>query len=347
MGTTGDPVKAAVYHKPYTRLSLEDWETPAPGPKSVRIRVKACGICHMDLRYIDHGVMPLKEPPVILGHEITGVVDETGENAEDIGPGTRVLVPSVIPCLSCEYCQDARTNLCHDRILPGNQIDGGYAEYMIVPKEGIIPLPDEIPLEEGSVLAGAFAVSHHALTNVGRLQPDEVLLVYGCGGLGSAAIQVGKRIGAYVIGMDLNPVKLQWAREMGADETVNSHGIRDLGQHISDLTGGGVDVALEAIGAPRTMFQSFSCLQPSGRAVILGYTENYAKFPAAHLVMEERQIYGVFGCPIREYPNIFEYTVNGVYHPDRLVTKKIPLEEIEEGLNSVRSGGTLRTIVIP
>jgi 6-hydroxycyclohex-1-ene-1-carbonyl-CoA dehydrogenase len=340
-------MRAALYYKPYSKLALEDLPTPEIESDEVLVKVTACGVCHTDLHFIDHGVAPATEPPLILGHEISGIVDSVGGDVSDIKPGQRILVPVVIPCYECEFCQQGRTNLCRKRDIPGNTFHGGYAEYFKVHRNGIIPLPDDIPLEQASIIADAFGTSYHALRNVGKLKKDEVLLVFGCGGLGATAIQIAKDIGAYVIGLDMNPLKLEWAQDLGADEVVNSHGIRDLGAHVRNLTDGGVDISLEAIGAPRTIYQSFSCLAPAGRVVIMGYTRNDFKIPEPHLVLEERSILGVRACPMSVYQPIFEKIQDGTYDLGSVVTRQIPLDEIEKALNSVRSGQTLRTIIIP
>ncbi|MCF7803544.1 MAG: zinc-binding dehydrogenase [Candidatus Marinimicrobia bacterium] len=340
-------MKAAVFRKPYSTMEIEDWDTPVPGAREVLIKVAACGVCHTDLHFIDHGVPPLTEPPVILGHEITGTVETVGEAVDSVKKGQRVLVPVVIPCGECTFCQCGKTNLCRERTIPGNKIHGGYAEYVKVPVSGALPLPDEVPLETGAVLADAFGTSFHAIVDVGKIQKGETLLVFGAGGLGTAAIQIAKHAGARVIALDMNPLKLQWAEEMGADETVNSHGIRDLGAHVRDLTDGGVDVAYEAIGAPRTIYQAFTCLGPEGRLIVAGYTRNEVKFPEPNLIFEERSIFGVLGCPVSSYYTLFEHVVAGDYDIEALATKRMPLEEIEKALTSVRSGQTLRTILTP
>jgi len=340
-------MKAAVYHKPYSKLELETWDIPSPGPGEVLIRVAACGICHTDLHFIDHGVAPLKAPPLILGHEITGTIAETGDGVQGFTENQRVLVSVIIPCLKCEYCRSGHTNLCRDKIIPGSKIDGGYAEYVVVPKEGVVPLPDGISMEEGTTIGDVFGTAHHAAIDIGKIQQEETVLIFGSGGLGSAAIQIAKAIGAYVIALDMNPLKLEWAEEMGADETVNAYGIRDLGGHVRELTDGGVDVTLEAVGAPRTIYQAFTCLRPTGRLVILGYTRNEFKIPEPQLVVEERSIFGARGCPISTYQDIFQEVENGTYRLAPLIRKQLPLNDIERGLNSVRSGQTLRTIILP
>ncbi len=340
-------MKAAVYYKPYSKLKLEDWERPAPGPDEVLVKVAACGICHTDLHFIDHGVPPMKTPPLILGHEITGTIAEVGENIRDLSVDQRVLIAVIIPCNNCQYCKQGRTNLCRAKNIPGNTFHGGYAEYLVVPGSGIIPLPDDIPMKAGTAIGDVFGAPHHALVDVGKVCAGETVLVFGSGGLGAAAIQVAKTLGAHVIALDMNPLKLKWAEQMGADETINAYGIRDLGAHVRDRTDGGVNVALEVVGAPRTIYQAFTCLAPAGRLIILGYTRNEFKIPEPQLIVEERAILGVRSCPVSTYQTIFAHVISGKYHLEPIITKRLSLDEIEQGLNSVRSGQTLRTIIIP
>ena len=340
-------MKAAVFHKPYRELQVEEWPTPTPGPRDVLVKVSACGVCHTDLHYIDHGIPPMAEPPLILGHEIAGIVEETGSEVTGITPGQRVLIPVVIPCGKCKFCSIGKTNLCRDRMVPGNKIHGGYAEYFLTPDRGIILLPDEIPLTEAAIISDAFGTGYNALVNIAALQSDETLLVFGCGGLGSAAIQIAKQIGAHVIGLDMNPLKLDLAESMGADEVVNSNGIKDLGGYVRDMSNEGVDVVYEAIGAPRTIYQSFTCLGPAGRLVVAGYTRQDVRIPGSKLIIEERSVHGVLGCPISVYKTIIAHVQNGDYKLSPIVTKQMPLDDIEHALTSVRSGQTLRTVIIP
>jgi len=340
-------MKAAVFHKPYTQLKVEDWETPVPEDHEVLVRVAGCGVCHTDLHFIDHGVPPRKQLPMILGHEITGTIEQVGEKVEQFRGGERVLISVVVPCGECKWCKNGRTNLCRHRIIPGNRINGGYAEYLSVPANGVIQLPDELPLKHSAVIADAFGTSYHALHGIGHVKAGDQVVILGCGGLGSAAIQIAKQAGAYVIGLDMNPLKLEYAKDMGADEIVDTNKCKDLGEHIRKITHGGVDLALEAIGAPRTIYQAFTCLGPAGRLIVMGYTRNDIRFPAPKLVFEERSIHGVLGCPINQYEEIFKHLLNGDYNLDKLVTKELPLDEIEQALNSVRSGQTLRTIIVP
>ncbi|HKJ68687.1 MAG TPA: zinc-binding dehydrogenase, partial [bacterium] len=306
-------MRAAVYYKPYSKLQLEEWATPTPGPDEVLVQVAACGICHTDLQFIDHGVPPLKSPPLILGHEIAGTIAEAGEQVGNLSVGQRVLIAMIIPCNQCKYCKQGRTNLCRAKTIPGNKIHGGYAEYLVVPASGIVPLPDDIPVQEATAIGDVFGAPYHALIDIGKVRAGETVLIFGSGGLGAAAIQIAKSIGAYVIALDMNPLKLKWAEQMGADETINAYGIRDLGAHLRDRTDGGVDIALEAVGAPRTIYQAFTCLAPAGRLIILGYTRNEFKIPEPQLIIEERAILGVRGCPITTYQTIFDQVIAGIF----------------------------------
>lgn len=340
-------MKAAVFRKPYTQLKIEEWEKPAPAPNEALIKVAACGVCHTDLHFIDHGTKPRKEPPLILGHEITGIVEEVGDEVTSFSKGERVMVSVIIPCNKCEWCERGRTNICRNRVIPGNSIHGGYAEYVTLPATGIIPLPDDLPLKQSAVITDAFGAPYHALQNIGKVSSRDVVAVFGCGGIGAAAIQIAKQVGAFVIAMDMNPLKLEWAESMGADETVNTNGIEDLGMHIRKMSGGGVDILVEAIGAPRTVHQGLTCLGPAGQLLMIGYTRNDIRLPAPKIVHEERSIHGIIGCPVNSYPKIIEHIRSGAYHLESIVTKEYPLDEIEPALNSVRSGQALRTIIVP
>jgi len=165
----------------------------------------------------------------------------------------------------------------------------------------------------------------------------------------SVCINAGDLNAIYTGQMDMDyAARVRYGRvDMGADEVVDTNKCKDLGEHIREISHGGVDLALEAIGAPRTIYQAFTCLGPAGRLIVMGYTRNDVRFPAPKLVFEERSIHGVLGCPIHQYEEIFKHLLDGEYDLAKLVTKELPLDEIEQALNSVRSGQTIRTIIVP
>ncbi|MFA0751378.1 MAG: hypothetical protein SLRJCFUN_001781, partial [Candidatus Fervidibacter sp.] len=174
-------MKAAVFYGPYQPLRVEDVPTPTPGPGEVLVRVAACGVCHTDLHYIDHGTPTFKKPPLILGHEVSGTVAQVGPDVETFRPGDRVLLPTVLPCRACRMCHMGRENICENMRMFGNHIDGGFAEYVVAPAQDLFPLPESIPLEEGAIIADALTTPFHAVVYRGQVRPRDRVAVIGCG----------------------------------------------------------------------------------------------------------------------------------------------------------------------
>src|SRR3989304_5198317 len=137
-------MKAMVFEKPNQPLTLQEWATPKPGPGEIVVKVSACGVCHTDLHYIDHGVPTFKKPPLILGHEASGTVSQIGEGVTALKVGDKVLVPAVLSCGTCRHCRTGRENICDSGVMFGNNVDGAYAEYMKAPAKDLFILPDTI-----------------------------------------------------------------------------------------------------------------------------------------------------------------------------------------------------------
>jgi propanol-preferring alcohol dehydrogenase len=146
-------VKAAVFHASGRPLEITEVPTPEPAAGEALIRVAGCGMCHTDLHYLDHGVKPFKTPPLILGHEVAGVVEAVGQGVTGRAPGDRVLIPAVLSCGRCGYCRQGRENLCDRLVMLGNNIDGGYAEFVVVPAGDLITVPPDVTLEHACVIA--------------------------------------------------------------------------------------------------------------------------------------------------------------------------------------------------
>ena len=152
-------MKAAIFKEQNKPLSIEEIPIPELNEDEILIKVVACGVCHTDLHYIDHGVPTFKKPPLVLGHEASGIVETNGNIFKK---GKRVLIPAVLTCGKCKSCLEGRENVCENMIMPGNSIDGAFAQYIKVPEKDIILMPDEIPLEEGCIIADAISTPYHA-----------------------------------------------------------------------------------------------------------------------------------------------------------------------------------------
>jgi 6-hydroxycyclohex-1-ene-1-carbonyl-CoA dehydrogenase len=340
----GSLTEAAVFYGD-KGLRVEEVERPEPDLGEVLVRVAACGICRTDLHYL-HGTPTFKKPPLILGHEISGVVEGP---EDDPLQGQRVLLPPVIPCGHCEYCQAGRGTLCRRMVMLGNHRDGGFAEYVTVPAWAVFPLPEEVPLEEGSILSDAFSTPYHAVVNRAQVRPGQTVAVFGCGGVGLAAVQFADLAGGRTIAVDLVDEKLRLAKTFGAWETVNPREVEDVGKEIRRLSDGGVHAALEVIGNPLTMQQAFESLRWGGRLVVVGYSDRKLALSAAKLMFREMEVMGSLGCGLQDFPKIIDLAARGRLKVQEMVSHRLPLAKIEDGFDLLeRDDPTLlRSIALP
>jgi len=340
-------MKAAVFYGPETGIKVEDIPIPQVGPEQILVKVAACGACHTDLHYIEHGVPTFKKPPLVLGHEASGIVDEVGVDVENFSTGQRVLIPAVLTCGKCRFCRMGRENICSDMKMLGNHFDGAYAEYVAVPAKDVLTLPESIPLQEASIIADALSTPYHAVKNRARVQPGDTVVVFGCGGVGISAVQLAASVGAYVIAVDLNERKLQWARELGAAETINASEVQRVSKAVKKLTGGGADIAMEVIGNPKTIEEAFESVRVGGRLCIVGYTAETISIIAGKIMFKELEIVGSLGCPPGEYVPLIRMVELGRIDVTRLVTHRFDLDQIQGAFDVMKKGDSLRSIVIP
>ncbi|MBS1261671.1 MAG: alcohol dehydrogenase [Calditrichaeota bacterium] len=342
-------MRAAVFLGANKPLELRDLPTPEPGAGEILVKVAACGICHTDMHYIDHGVPTFKEPPMILGHEPSGTVAALGQGVKAWKEGDRVLLPAVLTCGECDNCRRGRENICDNMVMFGNHVDGAYAEYVLAPAKDALALPDELPLAESSIIADAISTPFHAVVNRGEVKAGMNVVVFGCGGVGINAVQVAAAVGASVIAVDVIPEKLEAAKKLGATETINAKEVERIDKAVKKLTGGGADVSFEAIGNPATIQQAFSCIRKGGRTVVIGYTNKPVELPAAKIMFFEQEVIGSLGCRPVDYPRIIELARIGKISVSELVTARFGLDEINRGFDLMRESdpGSLRSIAVP
>lgn len=340
-------MKAAVFHGNGRGLVVEAWPMPEPGPGEALVRVAACGVCHTDLHYLDHGTPTFKAPPLVLGHEVSGTIAGLGAGVEGVAEGQRVLLPAVLPCGRCEACRRGRENICEDGRMLGNHVDGGYAEYLVAPARELVPLPDEIPLIEAAIIADALTTPYHAVIHRGRVTPGDRVVVVGCGGVGLNLVQTAAALGAIVVAVDLVEEKLEWARRLGAMATVHSPSVDRVDKAVRRLVGGPADVAFEAVGKAATQEQALACLRTGGRLVLVGYSPEAMSLPAGRVMFRELEIVGSLGCRSVDYPRVVELVRQGRLRLAELVTHRFPLEEIDRALDVLRRGEAIRSVVVP
>jgi alcohol dehydrogenase, propanol-preferring len=342
-------MKAAVFVGVGKPLEIQEWPKPSAGAGEIVVKVAACGVCHTDLHYVDHGVPTVKKTPMVLGHEASGLVSEVGSGVTKWKVGDRVLLPAVLTCGICPNCRTGRENICDTMVMFGNHIDGAYAEFVKSPAKDAIALPpeNELPIIESSIIADAVSTPFHAVKNRAQVRPGDTVVVYGCGGVGINAVQLSAAAGATVIAIDINSEKLEWARSFGATYCLNPKEEERIDKKVRQLTGGGADIAIEVIGNPNTMADAFNTLRKGGRLVIVGYTDKKMDLAAPKMMFFEMEVVGSLGCRPADYPRIVEMARTKKIRIKELVTAKFKLEDINKALDLLREGKGLRSVVTP
>jgi len=309
-------------------LFSEDVPVPQPKPDEALVRVKACAVDQFDLTIRD-GKFPTAKTPIILGHEIAGVVEEVGANVDNVKPGDRVTSTLYITCGRCRYCLTGRETICADfKGYIGIHTPGAYAEYTTIPAVNLVKLPESIPFVNGSVIANAIGTPYHALTKRAKVQPGERVIVTGAGGgVGAHAIQLAKIMGAFVMAVDIGEEKLALARELGADVTFDAS-TEDFSKTAHAWTNSeGAEVVLELVGT-KTFESSLKSLARGGRMVIVGsHTGTTLSASPQAMIANEWEILGSRNVTKRELAEVVALVAAGRIKP--IVTGTYPLEEAE------------------
>lgn len=334
-------MRAARLHRPRTDHTPEDVRVdevpvPEPGPGEVLVEIRACGVCASDL-HVAQGVTPHGPAlPQILGHEPAGVVAAVGGDVADWQPGDRVAFVMARPCGRCGYCLAGRQNLCLHLSVPGVDADGAQAEYAVADPRFLAPLPEDVPFEQAAILTDAVATPYHALKR-GGVGEGVVCAIFGLGGLGMHAVLLAKLAGATVVGVDLDPVNLERARDWGADEVVDAADGKPA-RLVKQLTEGGADRSFEFVGANATVDQAVKCLKPGGRATIVGLTpERMQLMPEALFVAGELEIVGSFGSIPSDLHELLDLLEAGRLDLSRSITHRFGIEQFPEALRGLET----------
>jgi 2-desacetyl-2-hydroxyethyl bacteriochlorophyllide A dehydrogenase len=330
-------------------IELHDIPVPEIRDGDVLVRVKAAGICHSDAHYRS-GRSPARPLPLVLGHEVAGEVERVGKGVTGVRPGDRVCLHYLTTCRECDQCRRGNEQFCATGSMLGHYRDGGWAEYIAVPEWNVVSLPAEVPFEHGAALMCSAATSFHALRK-SRLRAGESLAVFGVGGLGMAAVQIGREFGASeVYAVDIDPRKREHARELGAIPVDASDG--DSAEMLRSLTDGrGVDVSLEVIGLPVTMQQAVRSLAIHGRAVIAGLAAHALEVDTYRdLLGREAEIIGANDHLKSELAELLSLVSAKSLDMSRVVRRTVPLEAdaVNLVLDQLDSyAAPERTVIIP
>ena len=341
-------MKAARLHRVGEALKIDRVETPEIGLSDVLVDIKASGICRSDLNYRD-GLAPVAKLPLTLGHEIAGIVSETGERVEGTEEGDRVCVHYIRSCGNCLFCRADRENFCEEYQMIGKDVDGGFAEYIVVPARNVLKLPDTLPFDEACILGCAVSTTYHALRR-GRIRAGENVVVYGVGGLGAQAIQLAKVFNAgKVIAVDTSDEKLNLAKKLGADEFVNAT-VEDPAERIGSVTEGKLaDLVLDFVGAAKVVEQEIRCVGKGGRLVLVGIgRDDIMISPYKTIIGKEMELIGVNDHLRSELVELIEIIGSGMIDLSTSITHRVHLDEVNSGLRILeeRIGNPVRVVVV-
>lgn len=313
----------------YHQLSIVDVPTPTPGPGEVLIRVQACGICGSDVHGLD-GSTGRRQPPIIMGHEASGVIEQVGPGVTEWRAGDRVTFDSTISCGRCFFCRRGQANLCDNRQVLGVSCDeyrrhGAFAEYVVVPETVLYRLPDGVSFVQAAMVEPV-SVALHAVGRA-KIAINDTAVIVGAGMIGLFLIQALRLAGCgSVIAVDLVPEKLDLARRLGADITLRSDQ-DDVPGAVRELTEGrGADLAFEAVGITPTVRLAIQTLRKGGTAVLVGNLSPTVELPLQAVVTQEITV--LSSCAINgEYAAALDLIARGSINVDALVSATAPLEE--------------------
>lgn len=315
-------------------LELVELPDPAAPDGGVVLRVLACGVCRSDWHVWSGG--DAVALPHIPGHEYCGEVIAVGQGVKRWAVGDRVIAPFILACGQCGDCASGNQTICADQALPGFTQDGAFAEKIAVPfaDANLTELPESIEPALAAALGCRVTTAWHALTGRAALRPGEWLAVFGGGGIGTAALLLGKALGARVAVVDVVEEKLQFAKDLGADLVVN--GLEgDPAEAIKQATGGGADLAIEALGITATTVGAMRSLKKLGRMVQVGMPagdETTMPIPMDVVYSGQLAIYGTRGMPSWRYPSLLSLIESGAVDLSPMITRHIPLSKATEEL---------------
>jgi L-iditol 2-dehydrogenase len=327
-------VNALLYTKPYT-FEYTDLPDPVIGDDDVLIRVKACGICGSDVHGYT-GKTGRRIPPLIMGHEAAGIVEQTGGNIRGLEKGDRVCFDSTVYCNKCQACRQGRFNHCERRQVLGVSVPefkrhGTFAEYVAVPSWIVFKIPDDLSFVHAALLEPASIGIHAA--NRALIRADETIVVIGAGTIGLFILQACRLRGAEkVIAADINDFRLDLARRLGADVVVNPRRA-DLKEAVLEQTDGkGADVILEAVGYARTFDTAVSLAKLGGYVVAVGNLEKKAEFDLQQFIARELTFTGSYASA-GEFTRCIDLIASGKINVEPLISEVLPLEQGQEAFD--------------
>jgi S-(hydroxymethyl)mycothiol dehydrogenase len=343
-------------------VSIETIEVPDPGPGEAVVKVQACGVCHTDLHYREGAIND--DFPFLLGHEAAGIVEAVGPNVTDVAPGDFVVLNWRAVCGNCRACRRGKPWYCfathnatQKMTLDGKALSpalgiGAFAEKTLVAAGQCTKVDPAAPPEVAGLIGCGVMAGLGAAMNTGGVTRGDSVAVWGCGGVGDAAIAGARLAGAAtIIAIDIDDKKLEWAKGFGATHTING-AKEDTVARVRELTGGnGADVCIEAIGLPQTYEQAFYARDLAGTVVLVGVPN-----PTMKIELPLIEVFGRGGTlksswygdclPSRDFPMLIDLFLQGRLALDKFVSETIALDQVEEAFHRMERGEVLRSVVV-
>ncbi len=341
--TSAKTMRAVRFLRPGQPFDLRTIPIPTPSPGQVRVRISACGVCRTELHLRD-GLLDLGRRDFTVGHEIAGVIDEVGAGVPSDRIGARVLLYYYEGCGQCGYCRDGEEQLCPAPVSqPGFTSDGGYADYVVVRARNCVRIPDFVSLTDMAPMGCAGSTAVHA-GRLAKIRPGDWVVVHGVGGVGHPLLQYAKACGGRVIAIGLGVERVQLARRLGADETIDAATEPDVAGRVLALTGDGADVVFELVGSTETMRRSVAMLRRRGRIVLIGYTAQQLQVHPVELIVREAALLGSVGSTLSDLHEVVDLVGRGVITP--FIHRMLPLDRFDEALASLENHTSSGRIVL-
>jgi S-(hydroxymethyl)glutathione dehydrogenase/alcohol dehydrogenase len=366
----GKTSKAVVYREGNDSVVVEEIEVRSPKRDQVLVRMAACGVCHSDLS-ATNGTIPIP-PPLVLGHEGAGVVEEVGEGVADLAVGDHVVTVFVSMCGKCRYCVTGRPAICDqaaktvatlpDGSVPTYDQDGQplnvftgcgvMSEYATLHVDSVVRIDETVPLDKAALIGCGVMTGVGAVFNTAGVEPGSTTVVFGAGGVGLNAVQACALAGAtMIVAVDTMDEKLELARQFGATHTVNAAGEENVVRTLRKLTGGGADYAFECVGSGVVAAQAYGATRKGGTAVVVGVAPpgDQTSISTSSLTFGEKTLTGsYFGSarPREDFPRLLGLYRAGRLKLDELITKTYTIDEAPQAFVDLVEGKNARGVVV-
>ncbi|MBA7604541.1 NDMA-dependent alcohol dehydrogenase [subsurface metagenome] len=353
--------KAAVFRQVGQPLSIETLELDEPKENEVVVKVVACGVCHSDLSIITgDALLPL---PIVLGHEVAGIVEKVGTRVTKLRVGDHVICLWLVPCGKCFQCLNGNETLCEASFpysFSGTLLDGtsrlkdkqgntvaqlmftgGFSQYTVTPEDSTIPIAKDVPLDKIAIMGCCVPTGYGAVVNAAKVKPHSSVAVFGCGGVGLSAINAAALVSASpLIAVDIESAKQKIAMDFGATYFIDSTKEDPVAKILELTAGRGADYAFECAGVPEAQLQAFGAIRPGGMLVLAGLSPMAATiaFPSFFCALLEKKVVGTLYGSIKvsvDIPKLIDLYMAGAIKLDKMVVHKIKLEQINEAFDAM------------